>query len=121
MKHRIKNIITGIKNLWKWRKIIFKDRDCDHWYIYEIMKVKLRFNAEYAEKHGYHQKSAHDVHLMRYVADLIDKVQNESYINEALDKYDINDNRLDEAITKHNESRREIFNLMQENIEWWWE
>lgn len=120
MKYRIKNTIRGIKNLWKWRKIIYKDRDWDHWYIFEILKKKLEFQAEFAEKHGYHEKSANDAHMMRYIANLIDKVQNEYYLDQALD-YEINDNRIDEAIEKHNNARKEIFNLLQENIEFWWE
>jgi hypothetical protein len=121
MKYKIKNIIRGIKNLWKWRKTIYYDRDWDYWYIYEMLKVKLKFNAEYAEKYGYHENSINDAHMMRYIADLIDKVQSESYIDQSLmDKFTTN-HRIDEAVTKHNLCRKEIFKLMEENIESWWE
>jgi len=32
---------TGMKNLWKWRKIVWKDRDWDHSYLEDMMLFKL--------------------------------------------------------------------------------
>jgi flagellar biosynthesis chaperone FliJ len=37
----LKNFKKGIKNLWKWAPIIYKDRDWDDFYIFEMLKKKL--------------------------------------------------------------------------------
>ena len=41
--YKIKSFIISIKNLIKWFPIIWKDRDWDDHYIWEIMKNKLRW------------------------------------------------------------------------------
>ena len=78
----LKSILTGLKNIWKWRKVIFKDRDWDYWYTYEILKTKLEFQANHLQKHGYHTTSGDSVKQILDCVDLIDKVQNEYYINQ---------------------------------------
>ena len=37
----LREFITGIKNLWAWFPIIWKDRDWDGWFIYQIIEFKL--------------------------------------------------------------------------------
>ena len=41
-KYLHRDFIEGIKNLIKWFPIIWKDRNWDHSYIYEILKFKLK-------------------------------------------------------------------------------
>jgi len=123
MIHSLKTIITGIKNIWRWRKIIYKDRDWDHYYIYEILKTKLKHQAEYFHKHGMCEKDEYDSKIMIQCIDLIEKVQNEVYIDEALqkmdpDKWDPDIARLAEI--NHERAKKQVFELIEKNIDRWW-
>lgn len=121
MKHKIRSIIDGLKNLWKWRKVIYKDRDWDHYYIYEILKTKLKFQAEYMMKHGITEKANEDAEKMLRCVDLIDKAQNEYYLDKAMTSENWTNENFDEAIKKHDECRKEVFNILEKNIEFWWD
>ena len=46
-KHLHKDIKQGFKNLWKWLPVIWKDRDWDTHFIYELLKKKLEINIIY--------------------------------------------------------------------------
>ena len=124
MKSRIKNIVTGLCNLWKWRKVIYKDRDWDHYYIYEILKTKLKFQAEHFKKHGITESSEDKAKEMMECIDLIDNIQNERYIDEAMHcLYNENwtDEQFNEAINKHDKVRKQVFDTIERNIESWWD
>jgi|GEM_PF-1899794 len=41
------NIKTGIKNYWLWRKIIWLDKQWDHYYLLMILKFKLTLMEKY--------------------------------------------------------------------------
>ena len=117
----IKQVITGIKNLWRWRKFIYKDRDWDHYFIYEILKTKLQHQSEYFLKHGYTESAPLHAAEMKECIDLIDKVQNEYYIDQAMMKQVWVKEELEEAENKHNDARKQLFKLLEENIESWWD
>ena len=124
MKHRIRSIIEGLKNLWKWRKVIYKDRDWDHYYIYEILKTKLQFQADYMRKHGYTESAAECAKEMLECVDLIDKVQNEYYLDlgmKELFENDWSDAQFNEMVKKHDEVQAELFNKIRDNISKWWD
>lgn len=40
-----KNLYRGVKNLIKWFKVVWKDRDWDHTYIYKVLRFKLEDQA----------------------------------------------------------------------------
>lgn len=123
MIHKLKNILTGLKNLWKWRKVIYKDRDWDSWYIFEILKTKLKFQAEHFIKYGYHESSSVEAKRMLECVDLIDKVQNEYYIEEGikgLSDLEWSDAMFKEATEKHDEAKKRLFEMIEDNIERWW-
>lgn len=120
--YKIRSIIKGIKNLWKWRKTIYKDRDWDQYYIFEILKTKLKFQSEHFYKHGNHVSSERDTEKMKLCVRLIDKVQNEYYLDEALGQNldDIDGETIASAINMHNKAKRILFKLLENNIERWW-
>ena len=123
MKRRIRNIFIGLKNIWKWRKVIYRDRNWDHWYIYEILKTKLKFQAEYLIKHGRHQSSFSNAKQIIECIDLIDKVQNEYYVDTALtglSDHEWTDEMFKETIQKQDEAKKLLFKTLEDNIECWW-
>ena len=122
MKDKIKTFVTGIKNIWRWRKVLYRDRDWDHWYIYEILKTKLKFQADYIAVNSYHERAGEDVKEIRECIELIDKVQNEFYIDEMLnlDQSEWTLDRIKGAEDSHNQTKRQLFKLLDKNIEHWW-
>lgn len=81
----MKSIIQGLKNLWYWFPIIWKDRNWDHYYIYEILKHKLKAQAKYIGDKDRHDKAQQDARRMMLCVKLIHLVQDETYRIEYMD------------------------------------
>jgi hypothetical protein len=79
------NIITGIKNLIHWIPIIWKDRDWDQHYIFEVLKHKLIKQAKYIGSRDFHTRAKRDAEIMMLCVRLIEKVQDETYSSEYMD------------------------------------
>ena len=77
-KYYHSDFIKGVKNIWRWLPVIWKDRDWDQTYIYTIIKTKLEFQANYIHECGNHVGAERDAERMRLVAKLI-KLQQEDY------------------------------------------
>lgn len=74
-----KAFITGIKNLWKWFPIIWKDRDWDDHFIFEVLKFKIKNQSKYISDKDRHTSAKRDAEIMMTVVRLIEKVQDETY------------------------------------------
>lgn len=124
IRHNFRNLITGIKNFWKWRRAIYYDRDWDHYYIYEILKNKLKHQGEYMIKHGMTETATEKGMQILECADLIDKVQHEYFIDIALaglSSQQWSDDMFEEGIKKHEEAKTKLYKTIQDNIETWWD
>lgn len=84
------DFITGIKNLIYWFPIIWKDRDFDFHYTYQILKEKLKKQANYLSIKGRHVNVDYDVRNINICIKLIEKLQNEYYEHEYSDYHSIN-------------------------------
>lgn len=78
-KHLHKDIKQGFKNLWKWLPTIWKDRDWDTHFIYELLKKKLEFQSDYIGKRGIHTEAKKDSRNMKICVSLIKKLQDQEY------------------------------------------
>lgn len=124
MKRRIRNILTGLKNIWKWRKVIYKDRDWDYWFVYEILKTKLQFQADHLIQYGHHENAEVYAKQILECVDLIDKVQNEYYVDTALTglwDHEWTYEMFKETIHKQDEAKKLLFKTLEDNIEYWWD
>lgn len=74
-----KDFYNGVKNLIRWFPTIWKDRDWDHTYIYEVLRVKLEFQAKYIGERGIHIDAKRDAEKMRLVSKLIKLHQDDFY------------------------------------------
>ena len=52
-KYSHKDLYQGIKNLVRWFPIIWRDRDWDDHYIFEVLKFKLKNQSKYIDKKIY--------------------------------------------------------------------
>jgi hypothetical protein len=75
----------GIKNLWYWFPIIWKDRNWDDHYIFEVLKHKLKAQANYIGRRDFHTRAQLDAKRMRLCVKLIQLVQDETYAMEYMD------------------------------------
>jgi hypothetical protein len=165
------NFVRGVKNLIKWGPIIWKDRDWDDSFLFEIIKFKISNMSESHGKTMAYVGSQRNIEIMNTIVRLIDKFQTEHYQDEFLDYIDdeysfvqiegtdsfemktVNlRNDLDQYFAKypllknratkhpyyqenpsdtsmgmlmgkvqHDRAKRLIFELLNRNIEKWWE
>ena len=73
---------SGIKNLWKWFPIIWKDRDYDFDFIFEILKFKLNNIANRLEETNRFVDSAKQASKIKTCIRLIQKIQDDYYTSE---------------------------------------
>ena len=83
-----KDFISGVKNLYKWLPIIWKDRDWDHFYIYQIIEFKLRGQAKYIGTKDRHTRAKEDARDMLICANLIAKIKDGYYDGEYMDYHE---------------------------------
>lgn len=72
-------------NLWRWFPIIWKDKDWDHHFIFEILKFKLNNVADQLESTQWFVGYEREVQRIRLCIRLIELIQNEKYEIEAYD------------------------------------
>lgn len=82
--------VRGIKNLWRWFPVIWKDRDYDDYYIYKVLQFKLKNQAKYIGDRDWHTRAKRDAEKMMTCVRLIDKVTKEYYGMEYMDYHDFN-------------------------------
>ena len=91
----IKRFIGNVYNLIRWFPVIWKDRDWDDYYIWEILKFKLKNQAKYIGDSDTHTRAKYNAEKMMLCARLIDKVQDEYYLMEHMDYHESDYNWLD--------------------------
>lgn len=82
---RIRSLKTSVKNVIRWFPIIWKDKDWDDHFIWEILKTKLKHQADYISKQDGHTQAQYDAQKMRLCVSLIEKIQDEFYGMEYMD------------------------------------
>ena len=70
-------------NLWRWFPIIWKDKDWDHHFIFEMLKFKLNNVADQFESTQYFAGYKREVQRIRLCIKLIESIQSEKYEMEA--------------------------------------
>jgi len=86
--YEIKQFFKRIYNLYRWFPVIWKDQDWDDFYIFEILKFKLKNQAKYISNKDRYVDAKRDAEIMRLCIRLIEKVQDEYYSTEYLNYRD---------------------------------
>ena len=84
-----KDFIYGIKNLWKWFPVIWKDRDWDQHFIYEVLIHKLEKQATCFSQSEYSTRSKREAEKMFLCARLARIQQEELYVDEFYESYEM--------------------------------
>jgi hypothetical protein len=80
-----KDIKLGIQNLIKWFWVIWKDRDWDDYYIFEILQKKIENQSKYISQRDFHTLSQRDSEIMDICSRLLERVKTEYYQTEYFD------------------------------------
>jgi len=121
LPYQHKYIKNGVQNLYKWFWVIWKDRDWDHHYIFQVLKFKLEKQAKHLVKYGSHENAERDAELMMTCVKLINKIQNEEYYDELYKLDEKSPEALQAVIDKHEKAKRLLFYILHERIERWWD
>ena len=84
-KYYHKMVRTGVKNLIYWFPIIWKDRNWDSHYIFEIMMHKIKAQSKYIGNRNIHTRAKRDAEIMMTCVKLMKLVQDEFYSSEYSD------------------------------------
>ena len=80
-----KEFIRGVKSVWYWLPVIWKDRNWDHRFIFDVFAHKLKSQAKYIGKYGLHLTNWKDERDMMICVRLIEKIKDEYYGSEYQD------------------------------------
>ena len=84
-KYYHKTFRTGVRNLVYWFPIIWKDRNWDSHYIFEIMVHKIKAQSKYIGERDIHTRAKRDAEIMMLCVNLMKLVQDEHYSGEYTD------------------------------------
>lgn len=73
------DIPYGVKNLFRWFKIIWKDRNWDNQYIYSILHHKLNLQERHIRKHDNHTDAQKIARKMRLCVLLLERLMKDDY------------------------------------------
>jgi hypothetical protein len=80
-----KDFAKGIKNLWRWFPLIWKDRDWDDYYIWVLLEKKLKNQAKYIRGRGRHLNANRDAERMMTCVRLMERIREDHYQMEYVD------------------------------------
>jgi hypothetical protein len=83
-----KDLYRGIKNLIQWFPVIWKDRDWDSYYIFQILEHKLKLQAKGIAKRDIHVNAQRDAEVMMTCVRLMEKIRDGYYESEYMDYHE---------------------------------
>jgi hypothetical protein len=82
-----RDIIIGLKNIWHWLPVIWRDRDWDRYYIIEILAHKLEKMAKSAKTEWYTSRGEEAAAEMEDLASALRRLQKDHYERWYLDRH----------------------------------
>jgi len=110
---RIKLFFRRLLRLVEWLPVIWKGGDYDYNYAIDVFKYQLERTANYISTNGHLENGAEVVLQIRTAVDLINKVYNNGYIDEAEEQFERQYGSSEIFFTDYDDDNFEI------NI--WWE
>jgi len=116
-------IIDGISNLIKWFPLIWKDRDFDHGYLYDILYFKLGEMQKFFESgNTYAVEAGKCAEQIKECKGLLKRIMNESVMDEYWDdEKGVFILPFEEIRKLEIEEKKRFWNMMCDNIDGWWD
>jgi hypothetical protein len=112
---RVRYFITGVKNIFRWIPTLYKDKDWDGWYIYNILQKKIEFQRKeivYANRHTDVDRDNRD---MTIALNLLERVKEEYY---GMEDFDYSKTKFDFIPVEDNPSLKEMkMTVLSENYD----
>jgi hypothetical protein len=89
IRNTYRDVKYGVKNIWNWLPVIWKDRDYDQHYIYSVLVHKLEKQAIFIHHNGNHVDAKRDAEKMMLCARLARMQQDEMYVDEYRDTFEL--------------------------------
>jgi hypothetical protein len=83
-----RQIKYGIQNLIKYFKVIWNDRDWDHYFFFILLQTKLKYMEKIFRQYGYHVNSERDADKMKVCINLLGRIINDDYCKYEFEKHD---------------------------------
>jgi hypothetical protein len=120
--YKIKNTIRQIRKIIRWVPILWKDRDWDYYFVYEVLKQKLIDTERYIRVDGLHIYNNEDADGILKAIEMIEKVQTEYHLDKYLSEAkEWTTEGIDKSTKDHEQARKELFQYLSDNIEKWWD
>ncbi len=126
IKYNMRSFIRGIKNLWRWFPVIWKDRDYDHVFTYDVLIKKLEFQRDFFLSKDASVSNAKDT--AKEIQTAIDKLKRTMDPYEFYEKpvFENKWDHLSEEIIldidrKYTKDKKEAFTYLAKNIDKWWD
>lgn len=87
IENKYYNIKSGIKQLYLWIPIIWKDRDYDHSFIYKILKFKIENTRKLNQKNKRYIGVEKEIYFMWVCENLLDRLIKDDYFDSFYDIY----------------------------------
>lgn len=77
------DIPRGIKNLVIWFPTVWRDRQWDHQFIYQVFRHKLHLQEQFIRHYGIHVNNVKDADRIKRCVDILDRLIDDVYHEEA--------------------------------------
>ena len=84
-RNPVRQFLTSVRNLIKWFPVIWKDRDYDHRFIFDVLILKLEKQSKYIKDKSFHTRSETDARNLMICVNLAKKIQDNYYETEYVD------------------------------------
>jgi hypothetical protein len=126
MKHFLRDILQGTKNLIYWLPIIWKDRDWDHVYIERMLEHKLqrvykRFSDPNETYVDWESESSNKALKALHICLIILKRRREEWYITNLYEHHFNKETVKLVIEIEDRDRHLLYTLMDKYSELWWD
>lgn len=106
------DIKYGLQNLWAYKRIIWKDRDWDFYYLHLLMRFKLDRMQKQMDENGCSTASPLNAKQMRYAIFLLDRINAGRYHEHVGYK---------KAYEMEANDYRRLYRFLEKNVQKWWD
>lgn len=116
------NLKYGLQNLWRWRRVIWEDRDWDHMYLLIVMKKKIEQMETTERKFSMHASAPRHAQQLRVCRLLIGRIEEDDYCYLPFKKIH---RGMSRTAWQHDDYMKNqdfdlLFKIMSKYIQEWW-
>ena len=109
------NVKNGIRNLWKWRKVVWNDRPWDYVYIFKALRFKLDETQKCID--GTFVGAEEEAAKIRSLIEAIDRIIEDDYVSEEYKEMDRKYGKIEMIFNDDNTITTTRTNLKEEDRE----